>query len=121
MQCVLPLLKEENKKHPAFKASPPLVCCALRLFPTTAKLLTAPGSVLCSLASTVLHAQALLVASHYASRRSLNIDSSDWSLDAAHNRRADFSLSSYSDMIDFIPGELCGQDLSMFFPTVRLG
>lgn len=66
------------------------------------------------------HVQIFLVASYEASRGNLNIDSCDWSLDAAHDCRADFSFSSSSDMIDFIPGELYGQDLCLFFPAVSL-
>lgn len=73
-----------------------------------------------ALAGTVPHAQSLLVASHYASRGCFTIDGSDWSLDIALNCRADFSLFPYSDMIDFIPGQVFGQDLSMFFPPVHL-
>lgn len=57
------------------------------------------------------------MAPHYASMGCLNIDSSDRSLDEAHNPELIF-LSPYSDVIDFIPGELCGQDLRMFLPAV---
>lgn len=64
LQCVLSLSEScFYFQFMGFPPSPPLILCALRLFPTTSKPLAAQWSLPSLLASTVAHAQMLLVAS----------------------------------------------------------